>query len=272
MRSTVRKIQRRGIQPLRARLGDRAIAVYAVLIVLAALYVVASMVYRERLAAVYADAAAWLTSLRPAQDAAPPPAPQAALRTRSEPQPFHLYAPPPTPADARVAATLDLQPPYQASSADTFTAAGVEIRLAMVDGAPGTGICINRYLTRFPCGLMGRASIQNLISNAALTCRPVFYPAKEVRYQCFAGDVDLGRHQVASGFARTDPLGRRAYARAEKQAHAAGRGAWSGGWTLQTGDTARSRETLFNSLDSRRNAGSDATLSPGFDPLKANAE
>ena len=127
---------------------------------------------------------------------------------------------------------IKLVPPHVVVDATTIVSTDHIIRLAFVAGLGHDDLCSNEDGLKFACGLRGRASIQNLIWNSEFTCRPVFYPADQVRYACLTGDIDLAAHQVAAGYARADAYGRFVYESEQQDAAIDKKGAWDGGWMV----------------------------------------
>ncbi len=149
--------------------------------------------------------------------------------------------------------TLDLEPPYAVVTSDRFLSGNIPIRLAFVDGIGATDLCIDSNVAKFPCGLMGRASLQNRISNERMSCIPVIYWAGDPHYNCHLIDgTNLSRFQVQAGFARPDFLGERLFLEDVQDAIERLAGAWNGNWSIQSLDEAKRQERLFKQLDQLR--------------------
>ncbi|ADZ71450.1 thermonuclease family protein [Polymorphum gilvum] len=254
------------------RLGRTATRVYLVLFVVVAAGNAVSFAFHDRLKS---DLGAVSRHVAALWSREPAPEPAARLKPRYEAPPQRLTAPP-LPPFARFEPQLALEPPYAVTAADAFTAGDVRIRLAFIDGLAAADLCLNVGLTRFPCGLMGRASMQNLVSNAPLTCRPVFYDEGDLRHACTLQGTDIAAHQVAAGFARPDHLGRLHLDRLAEAAAASRRGAWNGNWAVLSEDAMRRDETLLHRLDalktSHRPTAPDAPADAANDPLGNDAQ
>ncbi|MEI2384517.1 hypothetical protein [Breoghania sp. JC706] len=177
--------------------GDRAIAVYAVLIVLTGGLVAALLLFHDE-----------FTGLVGAGEV---PVHSAAQGRGEDGAGFRAGRPdsalaPARPPYSRFAPTLDLSPPVEAADAETLRAGRRTVRLAFVAPMPGGAFCVDRFLNRGRCSTMGQVALQRLVGPVGAECRPVFYPAGAVRYQCFAGNVDIARHQLAAGLLKPDAL------------------------------------------------------------------
>lgn len=127
----------------------------------------------------------------------------------------------------------NLSGPYSVTNSATIMSGGIAYRLAFVEKLERDDVCANSSGRRFSCGLMGRASLQNLIRDQEILCNPVFYPEEQTpRYQCMFGDTDLSRHQIAAGYAMPDALGLRFYSQDLTDARLALAGAWDGNWNV----------------------------------------
>ncbi|WP_346911913.1 hypothetical protein [uncultured Roseibium sp.] len=145
---------------------------------------------------------------------------------------------------------LDLQPPYTVVTSNSFMVGNTPIRLAYIFGIGATDLCIDDSFAKFPCGLMGRASLQNRISNEPMSCIPVFYLAGAPHYDCHLTDgMTLSRFQVHAGFARPDSLGERLFSTEKQDAIDRLAGAWNGNWTILTLDEIKRQERLANQFD-----------------------
>ena len=127
-----------------------------------------------------------------------------------------------------------------------------EVRLAFTEGIGARDICVTAELKKFPCGLMGRASLQNRITIEPMKCMPVFYGDAEERYYCQLKDgTDLSAYQIKAGFAVPDQVGRTHFDESLAAAKRLGTGAWKGNWTVLSLDDIRQMEELAKGLDSR---------------------
>lgn len=153
---------------------------------------------------------------------------------------------------SRISGAIALSPPYTVSGSDTIRQGETEIRLAFVEGLEPGAICLDQYLMKTSCGLMGRASLQNLIASSELRCLPVFYRQTDTRYQCHLDAVDLAEHQVRAGFALPDIHGNATLRSAMHNARDAEAGAWNGGWQIVSPLDLRRAALLLEGLDSMR--------------------
>lgn len=127
-----------------------------------------------------------------------------------------------------------LQPPYRVIDSVSLSGeAKGELKLAYVRGIGATDLCLNAKQRKFACGLMGRAALQNRISDEPMTCVPVFYGGGVRRFSCRLDDgTDLSAYQVGTGFARPDVLGRLLLEQPLQHARSIGTGAWQGDWLV----------------------------------------
>ncbi len=145
---------------------------------------------------------------------------------------------------------LALDPPYHVDSSALFRADDVTIQLAYISGLGKTDLCVTTDERKFPCGLMGRASLQNWISNQKMTCKPVFYPVLETRFSCFLEDgSSLSEHQVLSGFARPDAFAQEVLNAPLARAKAARAGVWAGDWQVVTLESLKNAAPALESPD-----------------------
>ncbi|WP_162901323.1 hypothetical protein [Breoghania sp. L-A4] len=237
-------VGRDAIAPLRDRLGRRATRVYAGLIVLVIAFNVGSYLYGEQI-------------LREAKQvrmraAVPVAAPQehdpAASGPLARAVPPGALAPP-RPPYSIVGRELSFQPPYVVTGSDTFLNRQVPVRLAFVNGIAPDDICMDRFLAKYPCGLMARAALKQAISGQDLRCRAIFYGREDIRYQCFAGEADIAAGQVRAGFAKPDSLGRARLSGAMEEARRLQSGAWNGGWRTMGRSAFQRNNVLLDKLD-----------------------
>lgn len=136
---------------------------------------------------------------------------------------------------ASLAPTLALSGPHRVIDSVTIRSGkAAVIKLAYVRGIGAQDICMSQKRRRFACGLMARASLQNLISTAQIICQPVFYGGEDIRFSCRLDDgTDLAKHQVKSGFAVPDSFGLSAFAKVAKEARKKEFGVWQGDWETQ---------------------------------------
>ncbi|MBZ8133175.1 hypothetical protein CLD20_07850 [Afifella sp. IM 167] len=130
-------------------------------------------------------------------------------------------------------AGIKLLPPFEAVSSTRLAGNGrPAIDLAYVEGLTRDAVCRVAQGRRLPCGLMGRAWLQNFLHGLEVYCEPRFIAGERPDYQCFAGGEDLARRQVRAGFARPSGYGFELYAAALQEAMTAEAGAWNGGWRV----------------------------------------
>lgn len=170
-------------------------------------------------------------SVRPA----PKPVPQAAPAEAAPPRStaLDLFRPEPT-ASTSFQGSIVLHPPYEVINATTFQSGETRIRLAYVDGVRRSDVCIDPNQLKFACGLMGRASLANLLRSNPVVCHRTFLPdsRESIAATCLLGDTDLAEHQIRAGMARPESTASERYVAATAEARASGAGAWTGGWTL----------------------------------------
>jgi endonuclease YncB( thermonuclease family) len=222
--------------PKQHRFGTKAVRFYTLLVALVVAVNLVSFMFREQIVSVYRhlshEVYEWWVSetLREAESDS---------RFRYEVKPLDLFSLSSGPF-SRFHPNRDFQPPYRVSASDRLFAGSDEIRISYVQGIGPTDLCLSVSGTRFPCGLMGRASLQNRISINFLKCMPVFYPGPDVRYECRLPDgTDLSEFQVRAGYARPDFLAPPAMFAAMKSAVEKSAGAWSGEWTVMSLDGSK---------------------------------
>lgn len=110
-------------------------------------------------------------------------------------------------------------------SGDTLRLDGHVIRLQGISAPPRGRTC----QPDLDCGTASAASLAGLVRGRALECRLHGRDAMGRRYgDCVAGGADLGRAQIAAGWARAEPhVG--ALAALEQDARARRLGVWAGG-------------------------------------------
>ncbi len=222
-------------------------------VVVVVCYFVVSAFFQDRIVAARAsfqtwtDAVTWSWSWSGSADsvAIPLPRPEVFVVTRS------LFDAPEEPV-SRLSGAVLLSPPYTVPRSDIIRQGSTEVRLAFVEGLEPGAICLDRFLMKTSCGLMGRASLQNLIAPSNLRCLPVFYRETDTRYQCYLDNVDLAEHQVRAGFARPDIHGTATLLSAMRGARNAEAGAWNGGWHIVSPLDLRRAGMLLEGLDSLR--------------------
>ena len=230
--------------------GGRRYKIYWILAGLVICANIASFSFRAEISTAYtALSGFWVTYWGSEEDA---PKQKIFKKPPYEALPLAYNAPPRRPFSELYHA-LDLEPPYTVVTSDRFIAGNTPIRLAYIDGIGATDLCIDDSVAKFPCGLMGRASLQNRISNEPMSCIPVFYWAGDPHYDCHLTDgMTLSRFQVRAGFARPDSLGGRLFSSDKKDAIDRLAGAWNGNWTILTLDDIKRQERLASELDQLR--------------------
>ncbi len=252
-RSAVRRAMTAGAAaaaPLRSRLGTRATRVYAGLVVLVVAFNVVSFFYSDQILHGIARLGEWLPRhASPTAEVTPEePALADSVTVRDALPPAAVFSPPRAPYSPLASARV-FEPPYVVSSADTFARGGTRVRLAFVDGIASDDVCMNEFLAKNPCGLMARASMQTLIANQVMRCRPIFYRHDDIRYQCFSGETDVAAFQVREGFAKPDAFGWPRLSDALAEARHQEKGAWKGGWQVMGRSTFQRNNVLLNKLD-----------------------
>ncbi|MDJ0933224.1 hypothetical protein [Breoghania sp.] len=110
------------------------------------------------------------------------------------------------PPYARLVPTLSLSAPLTARDVRTLADDRHTVRLAFVNLPREGTFCVDQFFNRGRCREMGRVALERLVAPIGVECRPIFYPAGEIRYQCFAGSVDVARRQIAEAFVGPDGL------------------------------------------------------------------
>jgi len=196
---------------------------FAVAAILAAATASAVIVFREHQAPSKAPAQAEAPPVE--QQPEPVPTPEVVERQAT------IFDPQAT--GSVLAPQIVLSGPYNVTDSVTLAVHGTSYRLAYAKGLKRDDVCMNAEARRFPCGLMGRASLQNLVRNNTISCTPVFYSDESVpRYMCLYGEIDLTAHQIAAGFAVPDALGLDRYGTESNDARSSAAGAWDGGWNV----------------------------------------
>lgn len=220
----------------KSRMSRRAIRYYLVLIVLVVGLNAVLYLFRDDLTAFVAQ---WNDGLAASEDRT--------IEESDAPLVSQLLAYPDSSAEiATFEPVVRLQPPYRVvNSVSLRGAAQKEFKLAHVVGIGATDLCVNSRNRKFPCGLMGRASLQNRISSEPMTCIPVFYGGKARHFSCRLDDgTDLSAYQVGAGFARPDATGRLLFEKPLRRAQSLGSGAWQGDWSVvRLRDLTRTEET-----------------------------
>jgi len=210
----------------------RKYRVFWILLVIVAVGNTLSFAFRQEIAGLTSQMKPLIQSLWPA-GADTESRPQAP-KMKFEAKPLDPLTPA-KPPFYKVSANLTFDPPYLVEASDRFSVQGRLVRLAYLQGLGATDLCLNSVGGKFPCGLMGRASLQNRISASTMTCLPVPYGIEDIRYDCRLSDgTRLAEHQLAAGFARPDAAGLKLFHVTSAQAKAVPTGAWNGGWQIQT--------------------------------------
>ncbi len=139
--------------------------------------------------------------------------------------------------------SLKLSPPWSAVDSILFDSATTRVRLAHVWPVGRREVCIDAAETRFACGLMGRAALQNFLVGKSVVCTQSFFRAKWERdilvADCRADGIDLAEHLVRSGFAFPDHAAGEPLLAALADARAARRGVWAGPFEYPFRDRTR---------------------------------
>lgn len=227
--------------------GGRRYRIYWILAGLVICANVISFSFREQISNAYTALGGWLKPYWGAEGEAP---------SQTVPQkPPYVALPLAYNAPARrpfseLYQSYHLEPPYTVVTSDRFISGNVPIRLAYIDGIGATDLCIDSSVAKFPCGLMGRASLQNRISNERMSCIPIFYWAGDPHYDCHLTDgTNLSGFQVRAGFARPDFLGRWLLAKDMHEAIDQLAGAWDGNWSMLSLEDIKRQERLAKQLD-----------------------
>ncbi|MEJ1157968.1 thermonuclease family protein [Prosthecomicrobium sp. N25] len=139
----------------------------------------------------------------------------------------------PEETDRAFLAPFTLSAPYEIVDSMTFRAGERRIRLGLAKGVRRGDVCFGADGLRFACGLMGRASLANLIRSSPVTCHPLGTAGDGTLVaQCFVNGTDIAAHQIRAGLALPEPGLGGTYQAIAEQAREAVAGAWNGGWRL----------------------------------------
>ena len=120
----------------------------------------------------------------------------------------------------------------------TLTIGGVRYRLFGID-VPDLGQTCERFGRAYPCGLVARTALMDLVAGARVSCRPVSGARAKLAGRtdaqgrtvavCQATGVDLSWNMVHTGWALPEPTyGARYYGRIRTAAKARRSGLWKG--------------------------------------------
>lgn len=122
--------------------------------------------------------------------------------------------------------------------ARTLRVGGVTYRLYGIDAPDLDQTCINRRGQTYPCGVIARTAMLDLVAGVKVACTPVAgaQPAikaltrdKPVPARCRAGGFDIGGNMVHTGWALADPkTGPARYQRIEARSRKSKYGLWRG--------------------------------------------
>jgi endonuclease YncB( thermonuclease family) len=127
-----------------------------------------------------------------------------------------------------------LTPPFEALDAKTFTTGDWEVILAEVEGPNRGAVCFDRDGRLFGCGLRARAALTNALGRGPVICQSrADYGHQGMTADCQVDGTDLAQRLIELGWLR--PIGATSQAResARREAEAAGRGMWNGGWRVR---------------------------------------
>ena len=110
---------------------------------------------------------------------------------------------------------------------DTFTVAGVKIRLFGVDAPEYGQTCKMPDGSDWACGIWSRDQLRRLLKGRELRCvKRTYDKYGRMVARCYLGDRDLAELLVRDGIVFSYAAFSRDYIAAEKQAAVAGRGLW----------------------------------------------
>jgi endonuclease YncB( thermonuclease family) len=138
-----------------------------------------------------------------------------------------------------------IEGPPRIIDGDTLEVGGKRIRLYGIAAPAPDQIC-HRAGREYPCGMVARAALWNLVAGLDVVCEPVPNADKGVEADgaavvanCSAGGASLNQNMVQAGWAIADRRISEQYAGIEEAAKEAGSGLWSGQfdlpWTWQPG-------------------------------------
>lgn len=136
---------------------------------------------------------------------------------------------------------------FTAIDGDSLRKGEQEYRLHGIDAPELHQNCTGRDGKPFPCGRAARDHLRSLVKNEALVCdiRETDRYGRLVA-TCRAGDVDINREMVRSGWAIAYRRHGTAHAEAEADARQARRGIWQGAFETPERWRERRRNDLMN--------------------------
>ncbi len=112
---------------------------------------------------------------------------------------------------------------------DSLMVAGTEVRLYGIDAPEGRQVCADKTGSAYKCGREATRALRRLIAGREVTCEVETLDryGRSVSL-CRAGDVNLNREMVASGWAVAYRSHAHDFADAEETARMARKGLWQG--------------------------------------------
>lgn len=131
-----------------------------------------------------------------------------------------------------------VEPPYDYIDASSFRSSATIVLLAGIDAPKRAAVCQAADKTLWPCGIMARVALFNVIRHKPVLCEPdpvidpTTQPANTIFGSCMLEGRNIAVELVRSGFARAAGLPSRDMQEAEEEARAATRGLWNGNWQI----------------------------------------
>lgn len=139
-------------------------------------------------------------------------------------------------------APIRFSPPFDVIDSALFDSGDRRIRLARIVPVGRQDVCLDGDGRRFACGLMGRATLQNLLAHRSVSCVRLFLPANRrhdfIDADCDADGVNIAEHVVRSGFAFPSALTDERLEAALGEAREAQNGVWRGPYLIPEKDAA----------------------------------
>lgn len=131
-----------------------------------------------------------------------------------------------------------VEPPFDYIDASSFRSNTTIVLLAGIDAPKRSAVCQGADKTLWPCGIMARVALFNVIRHKPVLCEldpvsdPAAQPANTIFGSCMVENRNVAVELVRSGFARAAGLPGRDMQQAEEEARAAMRGLWNGNWQI----------------------------------------
>lgn len=131
-----------------------------------------------------------------------------------------------------------VEPPFEYIDVQSFRSNATTVVLADIDAPKRAAVCMGADKTLWPCGIMARVALFNVIRHKPVLCHAKLIgeapalPANTIYGTCLLHNQDIAVELVRSGFARSAGFPSRDMQEAEQEAKAATRGLWNGNWNI----------------------------------------